>query len=57
METELEKLRMVHSLHLFLPQPEESVSRITYPKGRTPCTAKPRHGLGVPFPSPSYDLQ
>ena len=66
METELEKLRMVPSLHLFLPQLEvwvgrlhcsTSVSQIKYLKRRTPCTAKPWHGLGIPFPSPSYNLQ
>ena len=58
--------RMVPSLHLFLPQPEAWLGRlhcytsvlwIKYPKKRIPCTVKPWHGLGAPFPSPFYDLQ
>jgi len=66
METESERLRMVPSLHLSLPQQEAwvvrlhystSVSRIKYLKRGTPYTAKPWHGLGTPSPSPSYDQQ
>ena len=63
METELERLRTVPSLHLSLPQQEAWVgrlhylTRIKYLKRGTPYTAKPWHGLGAPSPSPSYDPQ